>query len=81
MAKAAMLCIATLLLLPSFSHVLARRHPAFHDVTPMDTHREDNEVPKGAMDRDSGLGEDECLMRKHLEAQLDYIYTQEKKQP
>ncbi|KAL3614369.1 hypothetical protein CASFOL_042443 [Castilleja foliolosa] len=87
MAKATTLSIATLLLiliiLPS-SHVLARPHPAYHDVTPMDTHHQgNNEMQKGAIDRDScvGLEEDECLMRNNLEAHLDYIYTQKKNKP
>ncbi|KAL0334974.1 UNVERIFIED_CONTAM: putative zinc metallopeptidase EGY3, chloroplastic [Sesamum radiatum] len=72
----------------SFSHVLARPGPgparpgpAFHDVTPMETQRADhNEAQKVVMDRDKcvGLGEDECMMRRTLEAQLDYIYTQKK---
>ncbi|KAK4401778.1 UNVERIFIED_CONTAM: phytosulfokine [Sesamum calycinum] len=81
----------TLLLLLAFSHVLARPGPgparpgpAFHDVTPMETQRADhNEAQKVVMDRDKcvGLGEDECMMRRTLEAQLDYIYTQKQKQP
>lgn len=32
-------------------------------------------------DRCEGLGEEECLMRRTLEAHLDYIYTQRHKQP
>ncbi|KAI3445871.1 hypothetical protein Pfo_002536 [Paulownia fortunei] len=83
MGNATTLCMTTLLLLLAFSHVLARREPAFHDVTPMETHRRDNEVQKVVIDRDScvGLEEDECLMRRTLEAHLDYIYTQKQKQP
>ncbi|KAG8368510.1 hypothetical protein BUALT_Bualt15G0053200 [Buddleja alternifolia] len=83
MAKMATLCMTTILLFLSLSHVIARREPAFHDVTPMETHRGDNEVQKEDVNQDScdGMGEDECMMRKTLEAHLDYIYTQKRKQP
>ncbi|PIN07629.1 hypothetical protein CDL12_19797 [Handroanthus impetiginosus] len=78
----ATLCITTLLLLLVFSDVLARPGPAFHDVTPMETLRRDNEVQKVGTDGDGciGLGEDECMMRRTVEARLDYIYTQKQKQ-
>ncbi|KAI3448194.1 hypothetical protein Pfo_004859 [Paulownia fortunei] len=83
MAKITSLCIITLLLFLTSSHVLARRDPTFHDVTPMETHAGDNEVQKVGVDEDScgGVGEDDCMMRRTLEAHLDYIYTQKQKQP
>ncbi|KAL8541627.1 hypothetical protein ACS0TY_002770 [Phlomoides rotata] len=83
MAKATTtLCLTTLLLLLAFSHVLARVGPAFHDVTPMENPRAEKEGQKAAVDRDScvGLREDECMMRKTIEAHLDYMYAQKQQQ-
>ncbi|PHT98247.1 hypothetical protein BC332_32839 [Capsicum chinense] len=53
----------------------------YHDVTPME-HSKDKAVRKDELeDRCEGVGEEECLMRRTLEAHLDYIYTQRHKQP
>ncbi|KAG6421924.1 hypothetical protein SASPL_118484 [Salvia splendens] len=91
------ICIITtflLLLLLLSSHITARPGPTFHDVTPIENHHafiinndpfvffQEQEGQKVA-DRDNcvGLKDDECMMRRTIEAQLDYIYTQKKKQP
>lgn len=39
----------------------------------------DGEEEKVEVEQCEGVGEEECLMRRTLEAHLDYIYTQEKK--
>ncbi|KAH6813456.1 hypothetical protein C2S51_022474 [Perilla frutescens var. frutescens] len=82
MAKIIYLCIITLFLFLTFSgDVIARPDPNFSDVTPVEIHS------KGGVDEGNcggggeGEGEDECLMRRTLEAHLDYIYTQKQKQP
>ncbi|KAI5661201.1 hypothetical protein M9H77_20524 [Catharanthus roseus] len=84
MSKVISLCMISLLLLLTLSNnsVAGRPVPAFHDVTPMETlHVEKNEVAKGDTEEGcEGLGEDECMMRRTLQAHLDYIYTQ-KNQP
>ncbi|EYU37556.1 hypothetical protein ABFS82_02G046300 [Erythranthe guttata] len=75
--------ITIMFLLVAFPCVLARPDPTFHDVTPMETRHGENEVQKvDAVDRDRcvGLGEDECLMRRTLDAHIDYIYTHKRKQ-
>ncbi|XP_022845433.1 phytosulfokines-like [Olea europaea var. sylvestris] len=82
MSNVTTLCIITLLFLTS-SHTRARPEPTFRGVTSMETHRRDNEEHMVDVDQKScdGIGEDECMMRRTLEAHLDYIYTQKQKQP
>ncbi|KAL1534487.1 phytosulfokines 3-like [Salvia divinorum] len=85
MAKTTTLCTLTtliLLLLLLSSHAIARPGPAFHDVTPIENHHADEDMEKEA-DRDNcvGLKDDECMMKRMVEAQLDYIYSQNKKKP
>ncbi|XP_022896919.1 phytosulfokines-like [Olea europaea var. sylvestris] len=82
MSKVIALCVITLLFL-TLSHTCARPEPTFHDITPMETHKEDHEEHMTDMDQKScdGIGEDECMMRRTLEAHLDYIYTQKQNQP
>ncbi|KAL8540476.1 hypothetical protein ACS0TY_001927 [Phlomoides rotata] len=72
-AKIASLCILTLLLFLAVSdHVVAGRGPTFSaPVKKLDLVDED----------ECGGEEDECMMRRTLEAHLDYIYTQKQKQP
>ncbi|CAN4112078.1 unnamed protein product [Withania somnifera] len=53
----------------------------YHDVTPMEHSKDKTSRNVEVEDRCEGLGEDECLMRRTLEAHLDYIYTQRHKQP
>ncbi|KAL3515378.1 hypothetical protein ACH5RR_022280 [Cinchona calisaya] len=87
MSKISTLCIISLLLFLTLSYsVIARPVATFHDITPMETHHDlnvnNNNVEK--VDKEEsceGLGEDECMMRRTLQAQLDYIYTQKQKQP
>lgn len=85
MSKVSTLCIVSLLLFLTLSYAVARPVATFQDVTPMETHhghRVNDHVEK--VDKEEsceGLGEDECLMRRTLEAHLDYIYTQGQKQP
>ncbi|KAK2968923.1 hypothetical protein RJ640_018618 [Escallonia rubra] len=82
MSKVTFLCIIAFLLLSSLTHA-ARPDPAFHDVTPMKTQNmDDHEVDKVDVEENcAGVGEDECLMRRTLAANLDYIYTQKQGQP
>ncbi|KAL1557876.1 hypothetical protein AAHA92_08411 [Salvia divinorum] len=78
MGKNLSLCIMIFLIFLTFSdNLLARPEPMFSDVTP------DVEIRgKGyEVERASGEGEDEFLMRSTLEAHIDYIYTQKQKQP
>ncbi|KAH6789902.1 hypothetical protein C2S51_004908 [Perilla frutescens var. frutescens] len=74
------LCITTLILLLTSSRVLARPGPAFHDVTPIENQRTIDQEGQKVADEEKcvGLGDDECLMKRTIEAQLDYIYTQNK---
>ncbi|XP_057788100.1 phytosulfokines-like isoform X2 [Salvia miltiorrhiza] len=78
MAKTTTTLLLLLLLLAV--DVLGRPGPAFHDVTPIENHHAEGQA---AEDRDNcvGLREDECMMKRTVEAQLDYIYTQKKKHP
>ncbi|XP_047953763.1 phytosulfokines 3-like [Salvia hispanica] len=85
MAKTTTICTLTtllFLLLLFSSHATARPGPAFHDVTPIENHHSDQDGEKEA-DRDNcvGLKDDECMMKRMVEAQLDYIYNQNKKKP
>ncbi|KAG8364186.1 hypothetical protein BUALT_Bualt19G0100800 [Buddleja alternifolia] len=81
MAKITSLCmLITFLLLLTLSDVLGRPEPTFHGSTPVETRFKDNEVYVGEESCD-GIGEDECLMRRTLQAHIDYIYTQRQTQP
>ncbi|KAL7082568.1 hypothetical protein ACP275_14G107300 [Erythranthe tilingii] len=78
MAKIISLFITiTLFLFLALSVVVAR---PFRDATPL------NEAQSFGVDEEYnscvGVGEDECMMRRTLQANLDYIYTQNhNKQP
>ncbi|CAK7330225.1 unnamed protein product [Dovyalis caffra] len=74
-------CIIAVLLLSFTLTYAARPEPTFADVTPMDNLHGDNaEVETVQMEEScEGVGEEECLMRRTLTAQIDYIYTQKHK--
>ncbi|KAM7482401.1 hypothetical protein LguiB_006984 [Lonicera macranthoides] len=78
MSRLSTLCIISLLLISVLSYAAARPQPAFLDVTPMEIRPtlKDNDVEENCS-RD----QEECLMRRTLEAHIDYIYTQKQKQP
>ncbi|KAF8406181.1 hypothetical protein HHK36_008261 [Tetracentron sinense] len=72
MAKATSLLMVALLLFFTLSYA-ARPEPAL----PMKTQHEVAEVENVEVDEGcEGVGEDECLMRRTLVANTDYIYTQ-----
>lgn len=77
--------MVSLLLFLMVSHSLARPlATAFHDVTPMETHHhpEKQQIVNTEDGSCEGLGdEEECMMRRTLQAHLDYIYTQKEKKP
>ncbi|XP_047937820.1 phytosulfokines-like [Salvia hispanica] len=76
MAKIVSLCIITFLLFLTFSgNVLARPEPQFSDIAPVEIHGKGDEVENA-----SGEGEDEWLMRRTLEAHLDYTYDPTRQQ-
>ncbi|KAL8155731.1 hypothetical protein AgCh_000946 [Apium graveolens] len=80
MSKLTNLCMISLFLL-IISQASARSGAAFTDVTPMKSNTKVvDEVSKvSSTDENcSGLGEEECLMRRTLAAHIDYIYTQNK---
>ncbi|XP_019165796.1 PREDICTED: phytosulfokines-like [Ipomoea nil] len=84
MSKVTSFCmIAFLVLLLAASQVVSRPVPAtFSDVTPVDTNHGDKMAVRGGAEGNcGGEGEEECLMRKTMEAHIDYIYTQKQKQP
>ncbi|KAB5541223.1 hypothetical protein DKX38_014197 [Salix brachista] len=75
-------CVIALLLSSLTLTSSARPEPALADATPVETlqygdnaEAETAEVEKSC----EGVGEDECLMRRTLTAQIDYIYTQKHK--
>ncbi|KAL3651721.1 hypothetical protein CASFOL_004723 [Castilleja foliolosa] len=71
MAKLNSLTIVTFLLFLTLVHVYARPTPTtFHHATPMETSSTKAETDE------NGCVEDECMMRRSLQAQIDYIYTQ-----
>ncbi|KAI5576868.1 hypothetical protein POPTR_009G085600v4 [Populus trichocarpa] len=74
-------CIMAILLFSFTLTSAARPEPAFADVTPMETLYGDNaEAETVEMEKScEGVGEDECLTRRTLAAQIDYIYTQKHK--
>nr|GMD87650.1 phytosulfokines-like [Ipomoea batatas] len=81
MSKVTSFCmIAFLVLLLAASQVVSRPVPAatFSDVTPVETNHGDKMAVEGSC---GGEGEEECLMRRTMEAHIDYIYTQKQKQP
>nr|XP_009802460.1 PREDICTED: phytosulfokines-like [Nicotiana sylvestris] len=82
MAKLSTFCMISFLLLLTLTCASSRpMSTPYHDVTPME-HSKDKATAKVEVDdRCEGLGEEECLMRRTLEAHLDYIYTQRHKQP
>ncbi|KAG5254071.1 phytosulfokine [Salix suchowensis] len=63
-------CVIAVLLLSFTVTYASRPEPPFDDVTPMDNLYW--EICEGA-------GEEECLTRRTLTAQIDYIYTQKQK--
>ncbi|KAI6701514.1 hypothetical protein NL676_015838 [Syzygium grande] len=72
------LSLLTLLLISDVSRA-ARPAPAGGDASETRPEGVDGEAEKVEVDQCEGVGEEECLMRRTLEAHLDYIYTQEKK--
>ncbi|KAL8027591.1 hypothetical protein ABFX02_14G105300 [Erythranthe guttata] len=77
MAKIISLFLTTFFLFLALSVVVAR---PFYDVTPL------SEAQSYGIDEGYnscvGVGDDECMMRRTLQANLDYIYTQNhNKQP
>ncbi|KAJ6692360.1 PHYTOSULFOKINE-RELATED [Salix purpurea] len=74
-------CIIALLLSSFTLTCSARPEPALADATPVETLHGDNAEAETAEVEKSceGVGEDECLMRRTLAAQVDYIYTQKHK--
>ncbi|GFP99412.1 phytosulfokines 3 [Phtheirospermum japonicum] len=83
MGKLNSLTTITLLLFLTLVHVLARPTSMFHDANSLETHSKDHELQKVEIDenRCGGVEEDECMMRRTLQAHLDYIYTQNHKNP
>ncbi|KAI3407556.1 Phytosulfokine-beta [Psidium guajava] len=69
----------TLLLICGVSRA-ARPAPAAGNASRTRSEGVDGEAEKVEVERScEGIGEDECLMRRTLEAGLDYIYTQKQK--
>ncbi|TMX04974.1 hypothetical protein EJD97_003759 [Solanum chilense] len=83
MAKLNTFCMIAFLLFLALTCASSRpvRAP-YHDVTPMEHTKDKAAMKEDVEDRCEGPGgEEECLMRRTLEAHLDYIYTQRHKQP
>ncbi|XP_030522854.1 phytosulfokines-like [Rhodamnia argentea] len=71
--------LLTLLLISNVSRA-ARPAPAGGDASGTRPEGVDREAEKVEAEQScEGVGEDECLMRRTLEAHLDYIYTQKQK--
>ncbi|KAK3413996.1 hypothetical protein EUGRSUZ_I02494 [Eucalyptus grandis] len=71
--------LLTLLLFSDVSRA-ARPAPVGADLARTRPEGVDGEVEKVEVERGcEGIGEEECLMRRTLEAHLDYIYTQKQK--
>ncbi|VFQ72058.1 unnamed protein product [Cuscuta campestris] len=79
MSKVTSFCtLVFFLLLLAASHGVSRPVRTYSEITPMETnHGDDKWKVEGNC---KGEGEEECLMRRTLEAHLDYIYTQKEKQ-
>ncbi|KAI3768245.1 hypothetical protein L2E82_18770 [Cichorium intybus] len=80
MSKANILFFTLLVLLSTISSE-ARSMPALPhvintSVTTIATESQNKDVDEESCE---GVGKDACLMRRMLDAHLDYIYTQEKK--
>ncbi|KAJ0744068.1 putative phytosulfokine [Helianthus annuus] len=67
------LCMIAFLLFSVLSYTIARPIPTSNTVTPIETHRTAEKVE--AVENCTGVGEEECLMRRTRAAHLDYIYT------
>ncbi|KAI7741605.1 hypothetical protein M8C21_024039 [Ambrosia artemisiifolia] len=76
--KITTLCMIAILLHSMLSYTIARQVPTYKDVTPEKTHVFKDAKVNGEEDC-TGLGEEECLMRRTHSAHLDYIYTNKKK--
>ncbi|KAJ9705337.1 hypothetical protein PVL29_003396 [Vitis rotundifolia] len=79
-SKLTSLFIIASLLFFTLSCQAARPGPSFSDVTPMKIQHGDVDEAKKVEVKESceGVGEEECLMKRTLAAQTDYIYTQNK---
>ncbi|XP_052208949.1 phytosulfokines 3-like [Diospyros lotus] len=84
MANFPTLFIIALLLFPALT-CAARPEPAFLGKTaqhrPVVVEVDDSAAAAEEEESCQGIGEEECLMRRTLAAQVDYIYTQKQKPP
>ncbi|KAM7474771.1 hypothetical protein LguiB_022014 [Lonicera macranthoides] len=81
MGKVTPLCMIAFLLLSSLTYASATRPGPFHDITPVKIQHMVDKVPKVDVEENcTGIEEQDCLMRRTLQAHIDYIYTQ-KQQP
>ncbi|KAJ6424455.1 hypothetical protein OIU84_025273 [Salix udensis] len=74
-------CVIAFLLLSFTVTYASRPEPPFDDVTPMDNLYWGTAEPDTISMEEicEGAGEEECLTRRTLTAQIDYIYTQKQK--
>ncbi|CAH9091147.1 unnamed protein product [Cuscuta epithymum] len=81
MSKLTSFSIVAFLLLQGMFQAVSRPVRAFTGVTPVASNRVDEMDINRGMEGNScgGEGEEDCLMRRTLEAHLDYIYTQKGK--
>ncbi|CAN4107817.1 unnamed protein product [Withania somnifera] len=78
MAKLCTVCMIAFLLLLTLTCAASR---PMKSTPPMEHSKDKTATEVEVEDKWEGVGEEECLMRRTLEAHLDYIYTQRHKQP
>ncbi|KAF6150545.1 hypothetical protein GIB67_030346 [Kingdonia uniflora] len=73
-------CLILIALLLVFSQTFAARpEPTLPKESLSDTKHAEVDNKAETVESCEGLGEDDCLMRRTLNAHIDYIYTQEAK--